>query len=90
MEQQLGAIITLLNTLIGRSTYDNADSIGNATDYSAKAEGFYLYVGVAGNVTFTTIHGNTMTKFLIAGFYPVKLTAITGATTAATSLIAFY
>lgn len=90
MEQQLNAIINLLNILIGRGSYDNADDIPNATNYSAKAEGFYLYVGVAGNVTFTTIHGNTMTKFLIAGVYPIKLTSITGATTAATGLIAFY
>lgn len=90
MEKQLEALINLINILIGRSSYDNADSITDATNYNAKAEGFYLYVGVAGNVTFTTIHDNTMTKNLIAGFYPVKLKSVTGATTTATSLIAFY
>lgn len=90
MEQQLNLITNLLNILIGRSSYDNADSITNATDYSAKADGFFLYVGVGGSVTFTTIHDNKMTKNLIAGFYPVKLKSITGAGMTATDLIAFY
>lgn len=89
MERIFETIIQLWRILIGRSTYDNAPSIPNATNYS-KDDGFFLYVGVAGNVTAKTVGGDSWTKWLIAGFYPIKLVSITGATTTATDLLACY
>lgn len=87
MDRWFQQIIEIWNTFIGRATYDNAYSITNASDY-ADATGFYLYVGVEGNVTATTKGGQTWTKKLVVGFYPIKLVAITGASTTATDLLA--
>lgn len=83
------AIATLLKLLISRASYDGAEAITDASDYS-RPDGFFLYVGTEGDVTFTTMKGQTMTKNMVVGYHPIRMASITGATTTATDLIALF
>lgn len=86
------ATLELLSEVIVKLARLQVDRVADITDASdfEKEDGFYLYVGVEGNVTFTDMFGTTLTKHLVVGYHPIKMKSITGATTAATDLIACF
>lgn len=70
---------------------NNRVAIADGAAYS-NAGGFILYVGVAGDVNYTTFNGQTGTQYFLAGYHIGRFTAIgaSGSGTTAIDLAACY
>lgn len=69
----------------------NRVTIADGAAYS-NPSGFILYVGVAGDVQYTDLKGNTGTHNFVVGYHPTPITAVgnAGAGTTATDLAACF
>lgn len=85
MDQLFEKLIRVIESLIGATVYTRTADI--TTTYS-DANGFYLYVGVAGTIIGTDYSGGAVNRTFIAGYHPIKMKTITGGT--ATNLAALY
>jgi hypothetical protein len=86
MEQLLKALIGILKSLLGRLSGDCTENIIFTDGFYRRDTGFRLYVGVAGDVHFRDCRGYDQTRFLIAGYHPMKVTEVSEAGTTATEL----
>lgn len=84
---QLNVLISAVTKGLGRLSTDNRIAIADAALFTYPA-GFFLYVGTAGDVTYTDMAGRTATRPFTAGYHPSRFTAVQGA--AGTNLEALF
>lgn len=87
MAQTNADLIRVLSDLLGRLSCQYSEDI--TADYS-KPTGFYLYVGVEGDVTFTDMRDVSSTRNFVAGYHPIRMKSITIASTTATDIAACF
>lgn len=81
------ALVKVLSDLLGKLSAQYSENI--TADYS-KPSGFYLYVGVEGDVTYTDMRDVSSTRHFVVGYHPIRMKTITIATTTATDLAACF
>jgi hypothetical protein len=55
-----------------------------------RERGFFLYVGVEGNVNFEDMRGVPQVRHFVVGYHPIKMRALLSASTTATNLAACF
>lgn len=80
------AFIKVLADLLGRISSKYTEDITYTSGTYSKSTGFFLYVGVEGNVVFKDMRGIESTRHLVAGYHPIQMTEITETGTTATDL----
>lgn len=90
MVQELKILISLFRDFLSRVSSNNRIAITYTGGVFEKPEGFFLYVGVAGNVNYTDINGHSGIQTFTAGYHPTKLLRVTEASTTATNLAACF
>lgn len=66
----------LFRKLLDAGTYINKVPLDVSSTAYTNDNGFYLYVGTAGNVAYTDWNGNVKTAAFGIGYHPVKLKKI--------------
>jgi hypothetical protein len=83
------ALIKIIDTLIGRTTYDNFQSITLSSNFNP-GYSFYLYVGTEGVVNGIDQNGRAFSTKFIIGYHPIKLKTILQSGTTAADLAACF
>jgi len=83
---QFNTLIKVLIDLLGKLSSQYTEAITFTSGRYDKPEGFFLYVGTAGNVVFEDMRGVQTTRNMITGYHPVKIRAVIQSGTTASDL----
>lgn len=80
------ALLQILRDLLTSLSSKYTDNITYTSGSYSRSTGFYLYVGVEGDVVFKDIRGVESTRHMVAGYHPILMSEITELGTTATDL----
>lgn len=79
-------VISTLADLLGKLSANFSENIAYTSGIYTRATGFYLYVGVEGDVQYTDMRDVSSTRHFVVGYHPIRIKSITEAGTTATDL----
>lgn len=84
------ATISVLASLLGRLSANYSENITFTSGRYDRAQGFFLYVGVEGDVNIEDMSGRAQTRHFVVGYHPLKIRAVLESGTVATDLAACF
>jgi hypothetical protein len=83
---QLQQLLKLLTDLLGKLSTSFSENITYTSNRYERPDGFWLYVGVEGDVQYEDMRGVGSTRHFVVGYHPTKIKAVISTGTTATDL----